>query len=898
MPKPAPTDLSPPAHSVAKPHSVATPISVAQAPGMAHPTPKPGAAAKTTAVGMPFISAKSAAAAKPIPIPKNGPKPAATLKPAATASASATPRKAAARAHPAAHPPTRPTLRPLSFLVAKQLILLALVLTLGLGAAGGVFFMEWAPWWAAGILLLLLGILFYLVKKWSQQVSATVEQEIRRTAEIMSQAIVGSREIAAEQIPLLEFRPLLETMEAAGVFATVRHFESIVQKREEEAMSSIRQMLNSVSDAVLLLNSKHEIFWANRRTDHILLGQRKALIGQQASALAPDEDHRLDLQTHLLLASQGTAQFFEWECRRTLEGDRFPCEVYAENVNLPGYDLLCVSIRDITEAKEKTENLRRAYEEVQLAKTAAEEATRAKSLFLARMSHEIRTPMNAIIGLSHLAGRNADSDEDEREFGRIHAAAQRLLRIINDILDFSKLESGKVSLDLHPFALDELIKSLADMAALRRLNKPVEFRTQIAPSLPNFYCGDSLRIHQVLLNLIENAIKFTERGTVSLRVLPANSAAELLFEIEDQGIGLSPEQQRKLFQSFEQADSSITRKFGGTGLGLSICLKLVELMGGTIGVRSELGRGSTFWFSLPLPVLSQEETSRLPQSTGEEAHVFPGKRVLVVDDNDINREIACGLLREYRVETETASSGWEALEKISQQRFDLVFCDLEMPEMDGLAVARKIRESPEKHIRRVPIVAMTAHVLMESRAEAEAAGIDGYLTKPVDIALLEAELVRFFLKEEKPPETTVIKNVYQPTDSLATLPAENSLREDGSPPFLDKALALRLLGGNENLFEFMARRYLETWSDFAEKFAKTNTLEEARRMVHTIKGLAGSLGCHEVAERAAEVEIYLSHPEASLQADFSALFASVQKLENHLRALYTLEEDFRMDEDY
>jgi PAS domain S-box-containing protein len=758
------------------------------------------------------------------------------------------------------------------------------LLFLGLGLAGLVMLVPplvsawqeaggwpgWRPllvlWWPQ-----LMSLLFLFVG--THFLFSALKNEFHTGLEVLGLAIPAAMQegkpVSPANLPWAELYPLIDPLNRAGVFQALHEAEERALQRERDAQSSVRQVLNSVSDAVLLLDGNNVFIWGNRRVDPVLGGARRVLIGQKAEVLAPDEEASLDLQTHLLLAWRGKPQFFEWSCLRPNGGGRTPCEVYVERVNLPGADILCLSLRDLSKRKEDEIALRDALDEVRVAKERAEAATAQKSLFLARMTHEIRTPMHAITGISHLAQRKAGNESDAAEFRRIHLAGQRLLRIINDILDFSKLEAGKVALEIKPFSLEELEHSLTDLLSMRLMGKDVELRVERAPGTSPYVSGDSLRVHQILLNLLDNAIKFTEKGEVWLRMQPGAAPGNLRFEIQDEGIGLTEEQQSRLFQSYEQAETGTARKFGGTGLGLSICQKLAEVMDGAIGAHSSPGGGSTFWVELPLPPVSRADWERL-QITGENLHPqLGGKKILVVDDNEINREIARGLLSEMRCEVFTAEGGEEALGLLRSQTFDLVLVDLEMPGMDGFALAREVRADAK--LSHLPLVAMTAHVLGETRPLAAAAGLNGYLTKPIDMDLLRVELLRFL----NPGGSKLLE---KGEDSKHDELLKN---EDSTPQNLvrvDKSSALKLLGGNEEIYQFMARRFCETWDDVREKFSAAPDFSAKRRLAHTLKGLCASLGCQDVADQAGSIEADYAREIEPNAAELDALLSRVLAL--------------------
>jgi PAS domain S-box-containing protein len=377
-----------------------------------------------------------------------------------------------------------------------------------------------------------------------------------------------------------------------------------------------------------------------------------------------------------------------------------------------------------------------AEQESARAKDAAEAANRAKSEFLANMSHEVRTPMNGIIGMTQLAQDTDLTPYQADCLATIRHQADSLLRIVNDILDFSKIESRRIELEAEPFSLRDVVADAMKPLAVAARDKGLEFASRIGPNVPAQLVGDAVRVRQVLTNLVANAIKFTEHGSVRLEIdfeELRTDAVVLHVAVSDTGIGVAAEKVAAIFEPFRQADGSMTRRFGGTGLGLSISATLVELMGGQIHVDSQPGIGSTFHFTVTLrraPLESRES----PEPRRDAPAPPPARlvRVLVADDNAINQRIAAAMLAKRGHHVDVVSTGREAFEAVQRDAYDVVLMDVQMPDMDGFEATAAIREHERESGRRVRIVAMTAHAMHGDRERCLAAGMDDYLSKPID----------------------------------------------------------------------------------------------------------------------------------------------------------------------
>jgi signal transduction histidine kinase/ActR/RegA family two-component response regulator len=383
-------------------------------------------------------------------------------------------------------------------------------------------------------------------------------------------------------------------------------------------------------------------------------------------------------------------------------------------------------------------------EELKVALQKAESANRSKSDFLANMSHEIRTPLNGIIGFSSILSHDLKDPKHNEYAHIIHKSAEGLLDIINDILDFSKIESGKMELDIHEFELKNEINNINSMFIAKAKEKNINLQIDIDQAIPSHLLGDSLKIRQVLINLIGNALKFSDRGTTIMLNIKLksqnNDAYAILFSVKDQGIGIPLEKQQKIFNPFSQMDNSTTREYGGTGLGLAISGNMIKLMDSQLQLTSEEGRGSDFYFTLNLKATDQQIEKNVQSSdkTISKKNQYPHCRILVAEDNKTNQMLMSVLLNQRAMTFDIADNGLEAIKLFKQNRYDLVLMDIHMPQCNGLEATQAILEyEQENNAPHTPIVALTANAVKGQKEEYLQNGMDNYLTKPIDINSLD-----------------------------------------------------------------------------------------------------------------------------------------------------------------
>ena len=624
------------------------------------------------------------------------------------------------------------------------------------------------------------------------------------------------------------------------------------QKQAERSLARLAAIVEFSDDAILFTDLDGIIQTWNAGADRLFGYRAEEVVGQPITLLPPERIHEEEQIQQRLLSGQRVEHLET--VRVAKDGKRIDVLVTVSPVKGQDGQIIGASkiVHDITERKRAEESLREA-------KVAAEAASAAKSRFLANMSHELRTPMNAIVGMIDLALRKAVDPTVQDCLQTAKGSADLLLTLLTDLLDCVRIESGKLELESAPFSLRRMLDQITPAFSARAGEKGLSFRCRIPEGTPDVVVGDRSRLRQVLLNLAENAIKFTERGgvDVSVRTLLQDGDACLEFAVRDTGIGIPPSGQEDLFQPFTQADTSLERRCGGTGLGLSICRSIVELMGGRIWVESDAGKGSTFRFVVRLPLAKEppadlEAPAVLPAAASAQLHI------LLVEDNPANQKLAAYILQDRGHVVEIAGDGQQAISLSQENCYDVILMDLQMPGMNGLDAAAAIRRR-ENGGSRVPIITMTAHAMKGDRERCLASGMDGYLSKPMNAPEMVALVERLAAA--------------LPSGAAGTIPPSPGPKQCAGLPsaaIFDPALALTRCLGKQDLLAQIIQFFFDDIDKLLPQIRSAlqrRDLTEVGKLGHRLKGTITHLAAEPARDAAVRVEHLMLHGGGQAEAE-------------------------------
>ncbi len=701
-----------------------------------------------------------------------------------------------------------------------------------------------------------------------------LQRELVKELDALTQIQREMTQMAADaaRADYIRTRFLMITLGALAVLAAGLVAVTVIRRSSRLAASTERErtkyqtLFETNTDGIVILDRNGfsdcnpatlEMFHMDRVEDFLHRRPEDLGIENQPCGTPP----YLLADRHIREAVEKGHAFFQWTARRP-DGSTFPAEIALHAMTFDGEPVIQAIMRDISVQQD-------AESALKAARDAALLANEMKSQFVANVSHEIRTPMNGILGMTQLL-LGSDLNPRQRDYATTIAhSAEALMGVINDLLDFSKIEAGHLNIESIDFNLSSLLKDVIDLYVPRADAKHLALRLERDENLPEWVRGDPLRVRQILLNLLDNALKFTEQGEIRLRVAcPEDSKNELMFSVSDSGIGMDSETQGRIFQAFAQADGTVSRKYGGTGLGLTICRQLAELMGGELSMESAPGLGSTFRLRLQLPFVQPgQRANRADAALNAQSICFTGCRVLVAEDNPINQKLLGFMLENLGVAVEVADDGKMAYDKLENGHFDLVLMDCQMPEWDCLTAARAVRQrETEQSKPRLPIIALTANAMAGYDEVCRQAGMDDYLAKPISEEVL-AQALAHWLPEHVRSDQAV-------EAARPELVADNGF---------DLEKLRRICRNDARQVDEMLRLFVSSTesllADLAQAVESRDGVQAARQ-AHQIKGAAAYMGATAMSDLASETEACAKSGNwtacTSAQEDLEAAFISLR----------------------
>ncbi len=679
--------------------------------------------------------------------------------------------------------------------------------------------------------------------------------------------------------------------ESGEVLSAIKVVEDITERKQaEQALRESEEKFRTISDrandAIIMMDDTGAVSFWNRAAEN--------LFGFTAEEAQGRVLHELLVPVHYREPYSRWLSDFQRTGKAVVLGKTIETDVVRKDgTEIPvEFSLSAVSIKEKWNAVGVVRDIRPRKEAERVlkeAKETAEATTKAKSEFLANMSHEIRTPMNGIMGMTDLVLRSGLNEEQEKYLRAVKGSSDHLMHILNDILDFSKIEAGRLELEEVFFDLKSTLDTAMGQIAPKIHDKGLALTCRVDREVPVSLEGDPVRLRQVLFNLLGNAIKFTEAGEIRVECGVEKDDGDtvlLHFIVSDTGIGISKEKQTDIFESFRQADGSMTRQYGGTGLGLTISRNLVELMGGKIWVESEPRVGSSFHFTARFQMQSEEwtvpshmETTPVPAPDAISRAEQGSLRILLVEDNDINQMMAANILRKWGHAVDVAENGSKALDRLAEDAYSLILMDVQMPVMDGLEATRAIRKREERDGGHVPIIAMTAHAMKGDRERCLESGMDDYLSKPIDPERLAGALEMW---------GTGRSDNDRVGGEAETPQAFKAASTEGVPIDLEKALARA--AGDKAFLEEMLQHFLSNLPDQVRQLKETleaSDTDGLAKQAHSLKGAAGTLGAERIASVAKQLE------QTGRAGDLSNVGVLLEELDQELKVLanHVQEED-------